>query len=136
MTEGDRSTLDAIYQCLANTRRRDVLRYLQEVDDGIASVGDLADYVVEQETNSPTPSRDSVLTNLYHTHLPMLAGRARRVRRADRDGPVQAPSSVGTDTGRGVISLCRSRGGLDPCASYCRLYVRKDSRHPGVPSIF
>ena len=66
--------IDAIYRCLADSRRRYVLSYLRDTGDGIASVGDLADHVVEQETHSPAPSRDSVLISLYHTHLPMLAG--------------------------------------------------------------
>ena len=73
MTVGDRSRRDAIYRCLADARRRDVLRYLREADDGTASVDDLTAYVVEQETNSPVPDREKVAVSLYHTHLPMLA---------------------------------------------------------------
>jgi len=73
MGADERPTLDAAHRCLANERRRTVIDYLRADDDGTASLDDLIDHVIDQETNSPAPNRERVAIDLYHVSLPMLA---------------------------------------------------------------
>jgi hypothetical protein len=72
MGHDDRPTLDAVHRCLGDERQRTVIEYLRETEDGTASLDDLADHVVEGETNSPAPDRETVTYELCHVHLPML----------------------------------------------------------------
>ena len=64
---------DSVCRCLANERRRTVIASLRDMEAETASLDDLVDHVVEQETNSPAPDRETVAIELYHRHLPMLA---------------------------------------------------------------
>lgn len=64
---------DEAYRSVADQRRRHVLSYLRDTSTQTAALDDLVDYVVEQETNSPAPDRESVKIDLYHVHLPLLA---------------------------------------------------------------
>ncbi|MDF9745046.1 DUF7344 domain-containing protein [Natrinema salsiterrestre] len=72
MTPDNQQDLDDVYQSVANQRRRTVLTYLEEASDDAASLDQLVDHVVDQETHSPGPDRESVLIDLYHCQLPML----------------------------------------------------------------
>lgn len=74
MGESERPTRDSVHRCLANERRRTVIDYLR-TNDGTASLDDLIDHVVEQETNSPAPDRETVTYELYYAHLPILDDR-------------------------------------------------------------
>ena len=66
-------TLDSACRCLANERRQTVVAAIRDTEDGTASLDDLVDHVVERETDSPAPDRETVAIELYHRHLPMLA---------------------------------------------------------------
>jgi len=72
MTPDDQQDLDDVYQSVANQRRRTVLTYLREASDDMASLDQLVDHVVDQETHSPGTDRESVTIDLYHCQLPML----------------------------------------------------------------
>jgi len=63
---------DDLYRSIATQRRRNVLAYLHESDVTTESLDDVVDAVVEKETHSPGPDRESVRIDLYHRHLPLL----------------------------------------------------------------
>jgi len=67
------SYLDAVYRSLANKRRRYILTFLRESEAEVTRLDDLVDYVVQQETHSPSPDRETIRIDLYHVHLPLLA---------------------------------------------------------------
>lgn len=63
-----------IHEILRNSRRRRVLKHLQDTV-GVVTVRGLAEAIAELETNeSPPPRniRDSVYNSLHQTHLPKL----------------------------------------------------------------
>lgn len=91
-TDVDPSVLDVFFQSLADSRRRLVLSYLLDADGGSATVDELVDGVVEAETHSPSPDRQSVEVTLDHSHLPLLAEKG--LIEYDRD------QSMVTTTGR------------------------------------
>lgn len=72
-TRPDHSVLDLFFRSLADSRRRFVLSHLIDDSDGSATFDELADGVVEAETHSPSPDRESVEVTLDHNHLPTLA---------------------------------------------------------------
>lgn len=94
-TEGEPATvtahptpsLDLIFDLLSNRRRRYALYYLHEQPDGVASVDEIADGVVELQFAESSPATDGradadtdfdrqrrqIRTELQHTHLPKLA---------------------------------------------------------------
>lgn len=74
------------YNILRNDRRRHVIRYLQGTV-GDVSLGELAEWIAERETNeSPPPrkKRESVYNALHQTHLPKLD--ERKIVEYDRRG--------------------------------------------------
>ena len=66
-------SLDQVFDVLANRRRRYVLYYLREVDDGVATVQDVAEYVLGTEDElDVSDTLRSIDTALHHVHLPKL----------------------------------------------------------------
>lgn len=84
MSQLDPSLLDAFFRCLADSRRRFVLANLLDHSGGSATVDELTDGLVEVETYSPPPDRQSIETALVHHHLPMLAEKGHVVYDRDR----------------------------------------------------
>lgn len=72
MSEPDASVLDWVFRVLADSRRRFVLAYLIDTEDGTATFDELVDAVVEAETHSPAIDRETVAIPLDHHHLPLL----------------------------------------------------------------
>ena len=75
MTNGGKSALSAVCQCLSHRRRRVVLYYLR--DRGTATVEELARHIVAYESDRPPDEIDEseltrVETELHHVHLPKL----------------------------------------------------------------
>lgn len=73
-----RSSMDEFLSLLSNRRRRDVLYHLSETK--VASIESLATTIAAREASVPAArvsadDRESVLIDLYHTHLPKLADR-------------------------------------------------------------
>lgn len=61
---------------LASPRRRAVLRHLVDEEDGVASITELADVIVDAESHPARRKRDRfdrVVVDLHHAHLPRLA---------------------------------------------------------------
>lgn len=64
---------DVDRECLADRWCRTTIGYLQDAEDGAASLDDLIDHVVEQETNSSALDRETVTYELVHVQFPTLA---------------------------------------------------------------
>jgi len=70
---------EAIFEVLSNRRRRYVLHYLKQLEDGEAApLSAIASHVAAWEQGQEVPDityedRKSVQTSLYQTHLPKLA---------------------------------------------------------------
>ncbi|MFC6767635.1 DUF7344 domain-containing protein [Natrinema soli] len=60
---------DELLTILANHHRRIVLNYFQNVSDDVASVQDLAEEIIEQDTGE----EEQVTLQLHHLTLPQLA---------------------------------------------------------------
>lgn len=73
MSRPDSSGLDSLFRVLADSRRRVVLAYLLDTEDGAATFDELVEAVVQAETHFPTPERESVAISLDHHHLTRLA---------------------------------------------------------------
>lgn len=73
MQNAESSVLDLAYRSVADQHRRYILRYLRDTADEVVQLDELVDHVVQEETNSRTPDRESVRIDLYHVHLPLLA---------------------------------------------------------------
>ncbi|MFB6075094.1 MAG: hypothetical protein ABEJ89_08785 [Haloarculaceae archaeon] len=68
--------LDHVFELLKNSRRREVLTYLNDVDDEVA-IGDLAEHIaaIENDTTVEDVSssqRKRVYVGLYQCHLPKM----------------------------------------------------------------
>ena len=72
MNRPDASVLDWLFRALADRRRRAVLAYLLDTEDGAATFDELVDAVVQAETHSPAPEREAVAISLTH-HLTLRA---------------------------------------------------------------
>lgn len=73
--EPDSERVSAVLDCLADKRRRYVIRSLR--DDGRMSLTDLAEVVAMREREEPTgePPAESIkpiYVSLYHNHVPKL----------------------------------------------------------------
>ena len=69
--------LDETFDILRNQRRRDVLLYLVDTEDGTATLGDLAEHVAAKENEIEpdqlsSKQRKRVYIGLYQCHLPKL----------------------------------------------------------------
>ena len=75
---GEQLSRDEIFDLLRNSRRREVLRYLDALDDGNSTLSELAEYIAGVE-NDIKPNevgasqRKRVYIGLYQGHLPKLA---------------------------------------------------------------
>jgi DNA-binding transcriptional ArsR family regulator len=73
----DELPLDQIFELLKNMRRREVLQYLQETEESVVSIGELAEHIaaIENETTVDAISssqRKRVYVGLYQCHLPKM----------------------------------------------------------------
>lgn len=73
MSTCDHVLVPEIMGSLVAQRRRFILTYLLTAEEGLVTFDELVDYVVEEETSSPSPDRDAVAATLHHQHLPKLA---------------------------------------------------------------
>ena len=69
---------DEMFDLLRNSRRRDVLLYLDSLDDGQTTISDLAERIAAKENDSTveevtSDQRKRVYIGLYQGHLPRLA---------------------------------------------------------------
>lgn len=71
-TPPERDPTDVLLAVLADEQRREVLRYFQEVDDPVASVETLVDYLVESGHPVDARERERVHIRFRHSHLPKL----------------------------------------------------------------
>lgn len=74
--DGGIATLEVVFRCLTDPKRRFVLYYLQ--DNEIVTVNELAEQVAGWESEIPPEKvdaehRERIATELVHTHLPKLA---------------------------------------------------------------
>ena len=67
-------SLDQVFDLLSERRRRYVLYYLRDVEDGVASVEEVTEYVLRLENDLDISGvARSIDTALHHVHLPKLA---------------------------------------------------------------
>lgn len=78
-TEGavDEPPLDQTFELLKNKRRRAVLNYLQETEDEVVSIGELAEHIAAIENDIDVDSvsssqRKRAYVGLYQCHLPKM----------------------------------------------------------------
>lgn len=62
--------IDAVFEVLADARRRRVVRLLRTREGGVATVPELAEALAVREPGDPEPSR--LVVSLRHVHLPKL----------------------------------------------------------------
>lgn len=62
--------IDAVFEVLADARRRRVVRLLRTREDGVATVPELAEALAVREPGDPEPNR--LVVSLRHVHLPKL----------------------------------------------------------------
>lgn len=96
-------SLDTAFDVLADSKRRQVLEYL-DFEDASASLDTLAKYVARRQTNPgcsavSAETIDSMRTDLHHTHVPKLA----QCGMVDYDEDADRVEL--TDTGREVIEF-------------------------------
>lgn len=70
-------SLDEIFELLKNERRRKVIYYLLDAEDGTATLSDLAEHIAAEENDIPvkqlsSDQRKRVYIGLYQCHLPKL----------------------------------------------------------------
>lgn len=74
----DAAALDSVFRALSDRRRRYVLYWLAQVEQGAVERADLVEAIrsieaAAAESGEPPPA-DRVATDLHHHHLPRLAG--------------------------------------------------------------
>jgi DNA-binding transcriptional ArsR family regulator len=67
------SDLDELFEVLANGQRRQILAYLDGIDDNVAAFSDLIEHVADGSVGESTDARERVAVNLHHNHLPKLS---------------------------------------------------------------
>ena len=73
LTAAGTPSLDQIFDLLSDRRRRYVLYCLYGSQDGVATVDDVAEYVLTLEGSTVTAeTRQRLMTTLGHIHLPRL----------------------------------------------------------------
>lgn len=67
-------SLDLVFELLSVQRRRYALYYLADQNDGIATLGELADSILTRESDAESREehRTQIQTSLQHVHLPRL----------------------------------------------------------------
>lgn len=67
-------SLDGILDLLTDHQRREILQCLINSDDDTATIGELSEQLITQESERTgvRPGRDQVEVQIYHTHLPKL----------------------------------------------------------------
>lgn len=75
MGKRDAHVANGIMDSLAARRRRLILEYMLTAETERFSLDELVDHVVDEETHSPVPDRETVAASLYHAHVPKLAER-------------------------------------------------------------
>ncbi|WP_435099666.1 DUF7344 domain-containing protein [Halorubrum sp. N11] len=66
----DRTEWSTIYAALANSDRRDLLRYLKTVQ--VTQIEDVVQQLLKRESGSAEEESDAMMIKLYHKHLPKV----------------------------------------------------------------
>ena len=74
---GDRLDTGDVFEILKNRRRRRVIQFLKETDDGVATLDDLAEHIAAKENDIDisqisSSQRKRVYIGLYQCHLPKM----------------------------------------------------------------
>lgn len=67
------ANIDDLFTILSNRHRRYILAYLQRMDDDVAELPELVEWVLTQEADCENDQHDVVAGALHHIHLPKLA---------------------------------------------------------------
>lgn len=72
---GTSLSLNAIFELLAHHHRRNLLRYLSDIDNQTATVDEITTHLIKREAQKTGrhPGHDQIEIALHHTHLPKLA---------------------------------------------------------------
>lgn len=68
-----KSDLDELFEVLANGQRRQILAYLDGIDDDVAAFSELIEHVADDSAGESADARERVAMNLHHNHLPKLS---------------------------------------------------------------
>jgi hypothetical protein len=74
MSDDERLDKTVVYEILSSERRRRAIDYLKASENGV-EVGDIAEYIAEEETGESPPPKDArktVYVSLHQTHLPKM----------------------------------------------------------------
>jgi len=63
---------DSLYRSLAQQRRRNILRCLQDAENEVIQLDTLVEDIVQKEVDFPKSDKESIRIDLYHVHLPLL----------------------------------------------------------------
>lgn len=106
-TGAEPSMLDVFARRLAEGRRRFDPSALLDGSGGSATFEELVDVIVDADTSSPAPDRESVATTLHHAHRPSLAEGG--LLKYERDEGVVSTASR-TEPIRPFVGVIRSVG--------------------------
>ena len=70
--ETNRLPVDAVFEILADERRRHLLYYLIDVAGGEATPTEVADHLAAVESSGDPAEQDAILVDLHHRHLPKM----------------------------------------------------------------
>ena len=65
--------IDDLFTILSSRHRRYVLSYLQSMDDAVAELPELVEWVLTQKADCENDHQETVAGALHHIHLPKLA---------------------------------------------------------------
>ncbi|MFP9191063.1 winged helix-turn-helix domain-containing protein [Natronosalvus vescus] len=67
-------SLDLVFELLADRRRRKALYYLHNLPNGVATVEEIAEYILTHDSilSESSEGRHQLMTALHHIHLPKL----------------------------------------------------------------
>lgn len=68
----ERGHTEALFGVLSHRRRRYALSYLQDVNDDVATLSELAEWMTTREADGRGDRHGTVATALHHVHLPKL----------------------------------------------------------------
>jgi hypothetical protein len=62
-----------VYRSLASERRRNIIRYFEATEQVTVTINELAEYIANQETDVQPSDHETIVLDLSHVHLPLLA---------------------------------------------------------------
>lgn len=71
-SDDDQASVGAVFDALADMRRRTALYFLIQRSDGVADIDELVEFITGGDHGTCPADRDVVAAELHHRHLPKL----------------------------------------------------------------